>query len=389
MELIAMTTMHHEDLEAQLAVYANDLGRLVAEHERLSASFRQLESLHRQMLDASDAERADASRNLRDALIQAESARLAKSTILANLSHELRTPLNTILGFGFIARRHGMDPAARDAVEQMERAGNRLLALLTEMLDTADIDAGKLQVEVVEFSPQNLLIGIKAHFQPMAAAKGLSLTLNLDPRVPQRLFGDPIRLGQVLRNLMGNAVKFSHEGEVVLRMGLVKLASGFADLLFEVEDSGVGIGLEAQQHLFELFEQEDASSTRCFEGAGLGLALCKLLAQLMEGNIGFNSRPGEGSLFWVTLRLPIPAQALRSDADAAPDSMKINATMTYLCNLLMQADYRALRLCIESRDLLRAALGDREADVIAAIESFDFDKALHLIEDYQSRWQRY
>jgi signal transduction histidine kinase len=147
--------------------------------------------------------------------------------------------------------------------------GNRLLALLTEMLDTADIDAGKLQVEVVEFSPQNLLIGIKAHFQPMAAAKGLSLTLNLDPRVPQRLFGDPIRLGQVLRNLMGNAVKFSHEGEVVLRMGLVKLASGFADLLFEVEDSGVGIGLEAQQHLFELFEQEDASSTRCFEGADL------------------------------------------------------------------------------------------------------------------------
>ncbi len=384
-----MATAHHDDLEAQLAAYAADLGRLVDEHERLSASFRQLEALHRQMLEASDAERADASRNLRDALIQAESARLAKSTILANLSHELRTPLNAILGFGFIARRHGMDPAARNAVEQMERAGNRLLALLTEMLDTADIDAGKLQVEAVDFSPQNLLIGIKAHFLPALAAKGLSLTLKLDPLVPPRLIGDPIRLGQVLRNLVGNAVKFSHQGEIVLRMGLVKQASACADLLFEVEDSGVGIGLEAQQHLFQIFEQEDASSTRRFGGAGVGLALCKLLAQLMGGDIGFNSRPDNGSLFWVSLRLPIPPQALRAEGEAAPDSMKINATMTYLCNLLMQADYRALRLCIESRDLIRAALGEREDDVVAAIESFDFDKALHLIEDHQSRWRRY
>lgn len=384
-----MATMHHEDLEAQLAVYANDLGRLVTEHERLNASFRQLESLHGQMLDASDAERADASRNLRDALIQAESARLAKSTILANLSHELRTPLNAILGFGFIARRHGMEPAARNAVEQMERAGNRLLALLTEMLDTADIDAGKLQVEVVEFSPQTLLIGIKAYFQPMAGAKGLSLTLNLDPRVPQQLIGDPIRLGQVLRNLVGNAVKFSQEGEIVLRMALVKLETGFTDLLFEVEDKGVGIGQEAQQHLFQLFEQEDASSTRRFEGVGLGLALCKLLVQLMGGNIGFNSRPGDGSLFWVSLRLPIPAREFRPGAEATQDSMKINTTMTYLCNLLMRADYRALRLCIESRDLIHSALGERKDDVVAAIESFDFDRALHLIEDHQTRWQRY
>lgn len=384
-----MATMHHEELEAQLAAYAADLGRLVDEHDRLSASFRQLEALHRQMLEASDVERADASRNLRDALIQAESARLAKSTILANLSHELRTPLNAILGFGFIARRHGMDPAARHAVEQMERAGNRLLALLTEMLDTADIDAGRLQVEAVDFSPQNLLIGIKAHFQPMAAAKGLRLTLNLDPGVPQSVVGDPIRLGQVLRNLVANAVKFSNQGEIVLRMGLVKRAAEFADLLFEVEDSGVGIGQEAQQHLFQIFEQEDASSTRRFEGAGIGLALCKLLAQLMGGDIGFNSRAGEGSLFWVSLRLPIPAQALRADAEEIPDSIQINATMSYLCNLLMQADYRALRLCIISRDLIRAALGEREGDVVAAIESFEFDKALHLIEAHQSRWQRY
>lgn len=376
-----MSDTQHADLDAQFAQYAADLGQLIEDHERLSASFRQLEALHQESLAISDSERTEASRNLRDALVQADSARLAKRAILSNMSHELRTPLNAILGFSLIARRQASEPAVRNALDQIERAGNRLLALVSDMLDTANIDAGRLQVEAVVFSPQDLLGALSSRFGRVAGEKGLDLRLDLDPQLPTALRGDPLRLGQILRNFVINAIKFSSRGDVIVRAGLVRASAGNADVLFEVQDQGIGIELAAQSRLFQLFEQADASTTRRFDGVGLGLALCKMLAHLMGGQIGFNSDPGKGSLFWVSLRLPIAAQPTADLPPTGGNARQATQALNELCDLVLHGDFRALEVLAKSRALIKPALGAREADVVAAIEAFNFDEALRLIRD--------
>lgn len=368
-------------VEDQLYLYATDLGQLFDKYERLAQEHAVLESRYKQAFVSFDDEKSEAARALRDAIIQAESAKLARRMFIANMNHELRTPLNAILGFSHIASRHTLEAETKRALDQISKAGTRLLSLVSEILDAASIDAGHLQIEHVEFSPGKLAEHLKDRLLFDAQAKGLDISLDVDPGLPEFVIGDPIRLGQILKNLVSNAVKFSAQGEVVLRVKQVGRTSVHADLLFEIEDHGIGIANADQDHIFELFEQADMSSTRKIGGTGVGLATSKLLAQLMKGQLGFNSQPGDGSLFWLSIQLPLAKRQLARSADGSPDREISEATISFLRQLLDTGDFQARLLWEESGGSLCHVFGDKARAMTEAIESFNFSTALEILND--------
>lgn len=250
---------------------------------------------------------AERTRALSDALLGAEAANRAKSAFLANMGHELRTPLNAIIGLGYIVGRELTEPRLRDRVEKIRDAGQRLLEMVNQILEMSKLGANELQLEAADFALLAVLDASVNLVRERAAAKGLTVVREVDPALPLYLCGDAPRLEQILENLTSNAVKFSDHGRITVRASLVK--SGGEDngdgvlVRFEVEDQGIGVDEEKQAVLFNTFEQADNSNTREYGGVGLGLALCKRLTELMGGEIGVSSTPGQGSTFWVTLRL--------------------------------------------------------------------------------------
>jgi PAS domain S-box-containing protein len=233
----------------------------------------------------------------------AEAANRAKSAFLANMSHELRTPMNAIIGFAYLLEREITAPKPRERLAKITRAAQNLLALLNEILDLAKIEAGRLDLERVEFSLQQVLDQALALLRERAAEKDLTLVVWIDPAVPPSLRGDPLRLGQMVTNYLGNAIKFSAHGEVQVRAQVRDEDPAGVLLRLEVKDQGVGIAPEDQALIFQPFVQVDSSTTRRFGGSGLGLALVKRLAALMGGEVGVTSALGEGSTFWLTARL--------------------------------------------------------------------------------------
>jgi len=245
----------------------------------------------------------------------AESANRAKSTFLANMSHEIRTPMNAIIGLSHLLRKELADPKAMDKLAKINEAAQHLLGILNNILDISKIESGRLSTEESEFSPARIVDSTLAMLGDRAAAKGLRLSGTVAPSVPSSLMGDSLRLSQILLNLVGNAVKFSERGEIRVSMAVVEEDAQAVLLRIEVRDQGIGLSAEQQARIFHAFVQADGSTTRKYGGSGLGLVISRHLAQLMGGEIGVESRLGEGSTFWASARLrKLPGTAGESAA---------------------------------------------------------------------------
>ncbi len=234
----------------------------------------------------------------------AEAANHAKSTFLSNMSHELRTPMNGVMGMVEMALRRATDPQQIDWLNKSKHSAQLLLAVINDILDISKIEAGRLTIEAVSFKFGAVLENLLSLLGHKAQEKQIKLLVDLDPEVPRMPFlGDPLRLGQILINLTGNALKFTDHGSITLRARLLDDSPEGVLLRIEVADTGIGIAPEDQKRLFTAFEQADGSMTRKYGGTGLGLVISKRLIRLMGGEIGLESTPGAGSTFWFTVRL--------------------------------------------------------------------------------------
>ena len=234
----------------------------------------------------------------------AEAANRAKSTFLANMSHELRTPMNAIMGMTELALRKASEPKLRDQLSKIGQASQHLLHVINDILDISKIEAERLKLEQVNFKLGEVLENLMSLLGHKVNDKGLKLHIDLPAGLPSmKLIGDPTRLGQILLNLVGNAVKFTERGAITLRATLLEESPHAVLLRIEVVDSGIGISAENQKRLFSAFEQADGSMTRKYGGTGLGLAISKRLAEMMGGEVGVTSVVGQGSTFWFSVRL--------------------------------------------------------------------------------------
>jgi signal transduction histidine kinase/CheY-like chemotaxis protein/HPt (histidine-containing phosphotransfer) domain-containing protein len=233
----------------------------------------------------------------------AESAALAKGEFLATMSHEIRTPLNGIIPMLDLVARGNLAPDQREMLRTAHESSLQLLRIVDDILDYSKLEANRLELEITSFNLRELLEAVLQLMQRQGEGKGLRLELNIDPNVRLPVRGDPVRLRQVLSNLVGNALKFTERGGI--QLGVRRLGETAAQhmLRFEVRDTGIGIGHAQQARLFRAFTQADASTTRLYGGTGLGLAICKRIVDLMGGRIGVQSEPGQGSTFWFEIPL--------------------------------------------------------------------------------------
>ncbi len=236
---------------------------------------------------------------LHEARLASEAATRAKSAFLANMSHEIRTPMNAVIGLTHLMLREATQAVARERLGKIGGAAQHLLQVINDILDMSKIEAGKMALEEIEFSLDDVLTRATAMISTQARAKGLELIVDPD-HMPNRLIGDPTRLSQILINLLSNAVKFTEAGWIRLRGTMVADEGSQVSVRFDVQDTGPGIPFDQQAHLFSAFEQADSSTSRRHGGTGLGLALSRQLAIAMGGDAGVESAPGSGSVFWFT-----------------------------------------------------------------------------------------
>ena len=302
--------------ERELARYRDELEQLVAERtldlEKTSQALAQ-QTLELQHTNA----------QLRSAKAMADEANQAKSAFLANMSHEIRTPMNAIIGLTHLIRRDTTNPHQRQQLDKVSGAAMHLLAVINDILDFSKIEAGKMALDPTDFELEKVVSNVFTITGDKAEAKGLEVMAEL-AGVPPILHGDGMRLGQILTNFMGNAVKFTERGSVSLHAFVTHREANQVRLRFEVRDTGIGLSPEQQGKLFLAFQQADVSTTRTHGGTGLGLAISRRLADLMDGQVGVRSEPGKGSTFWFEAPFGISSQAAAPQhVQALPPSTRV------------------------------------------------------------------
>ncbi|MCU7905120.1 MAG: response regulator [Candidatus Thiodiazotropha sp. (ex Epidulcina cf. delphinae)] len=280
-------------------------------HERMVASETELSEMRNRLIVEND-QRQSVERELFLAKEAAESANLAKSEFLATMSHEIRTPLNGVLPILEMLLETKLDSEQKQFVTTALNSSQILLSIINDILDFSKIEAGKLDLEFIDVNLLHTVEQVTALMKNAAERRGLKLSYKLDRDVPRFVRGDPIRLRQILTNLVSNAVKFTEHGEVTVEVSGRQSSRTEVELLFAVRDTGIGMSGEQVQRLFEPFSQADASTTRKHGGTGLGLVICKRLTELMGGNIGVKSQMGQGSYFWFILPMRKSLQEIPS-----------------------------------------------------------------------------
>ena len=337
----------------------------VAERERLA-------------MEAANADLDHLAKHLAQARDRAEQANRAKSRFLAGMSHELRTPLNGLLGYAHLLHIEGnLNPSQCARIDAMLETGKHLLEMITCVLDLSEIEAEHVSLHPVELDVQATAVACLDLIRSAAEAKGLVLDVEVTPGMSPMLVADRTRLRQILLNLLGNAAKFTRQGQITLRLRSVK---NDAVVRIEVVDTGPGIPAERRHRLFQDFERLDAEATRTVEGAGLGLALAYRLAGLMGGSLGYDDNPGGGSVFWLELPVsPVAPSPPASDVD--PDATAVQATPALVrAHHVLVVDDVLMNRDIASSFLRRAGYmvtcAESGAEALAAVMSRDFDVVL-------------
>ena len=298
---------------------------------------------------------------------EAQAASRAKSDFLATMSHEIRTPLNGVIGLTALLLDDTLTPAQREDAEMIRASAEALRSIVDDILDFSKIEAGRLDLEIIDLNPHDLVDDVVAILAEQARRRGLQLDAQLATDLPPRFQGDPIRLRQILLNLVGNAIKFTPAGRVVIS---VQLDAHGADsrVRFEVRDTGIGISAQSQAGLFEPFTQADSSTTRRYGGTGLGLAICRRLVTLMGGEIGVESKDGQGSTFWFVVPLTTTPARVASSPAATPATQHV-ATVTSERPPLLVVDDNPINRKVAARIAERLGFQvDTAADGQTAVE---------------------
>ena len=310
---------------------------------------------------------------------KAEAANRLKSEFLANMSHEIRTPMNAIIGLsGLGLGLPGLSPKLHDYLTKIDKSSKALLSIINDILDYSKIEAGRLELDSIEFDLEELLDNVADLFNVRAEEKSLELVFEIDPDLPPRLIGDPLRLGQVMNNLVGNAVKFTEAGEIHARVALLERTmqgdSERVRLHLSVRDTGIGMRAEQLNRLFEAFSQADGSITRRFGGTGLGLAISKQLVEKMGGVLTVESEPGKGSCFSFTLSLPVSDYAHVERSPANLRGMRVLVVDDLETSRLVLTDI----LLSWEFDVLQAASGPDALELLKRVSHLP-DQAVELI----------
>ena len=326
---------------------------------------------------------------LKAALDQAEAANNAKSTFLATMSHEIRTPLNAILGMTYLLDKSPLGTEQAEEIHTINTSSKILLHLINDVLDFSKIEEGKLTLDKQPFSLPLFLEDLKSMATGLSSPKGLAFNIGaLDAVIPNVLIGDDSRISQILLNFLGNAIKFTDQGQVDLFVGLVDhdADAGTVRLRFEVQDTGIGISEAMQEQLFQPFQQADSSISRKFGGTGLGLSIAKRLAEIMGGQVGVSSQPGLGSTFWLELPFVIGSGRLDGEVDR-PEQHALNSTLVQgdtsrglsnICVLVVDDSRVNLDVCrrILTREGAQTLLCQSGEEALLAVGKNNFDVIL-------------